>query len=1550
MSLAKLGAGDGYAYYTRSIATNDTNRDTDQKLAEYYSERGESPGIWLGSGLGSLGLAAGQRVTEPQMRALFGRGMHPNAEAIIAAHTTDGLAQGWSRRVARDYGVRMAKLGTAFGKYTTDEYGYRYEVARAFAAWNRDHDHLEAAPIPDADRERIRTEVAVRMFTEQYDRAPLDDRELSGWVARASRPATNAVAGYDLTFSPPKSVSVLWGLAPRELADRIEAAHHAAAADALAYLEAHAVYTRVGRGSVRQVDVEGLIATAYDHRDSRAGDPDLHTHLVISNKVRRVHDGKWGALDGRMIYRYNVPASELYNTRLEHHLEAALDGRIAFVERAGRDLQKRPIREITGVPDELMTAWSTRAEAITVKLGELSAQFQARHGREPTPKELLRLGEEATLSTRGGKHAARSRAEQRADWRHEAEQLLGGPAAVDDMVNTVLRHRVPDREPVTDAWIAATAAGVIEVVSASRATWKEHHVHAEAARQLRGRVHGHDWDTVMAAVTGTALAAPLSIPRGDHDVTAPVAALARADGTSVYTTAGSTLYTSPEIVAAERRLLTAATATGGRTLSRPQIATATWEYAATHIGRGLNEGQAALVESFATSGRRLQVAIAPAGTGKTTAMRVLTDAWTASGGTVLGLAPTAAAAATLATDTGVGAYTVDMLTTLADRLDTGHLDPADAPAWITSVGPATLVILDEAAKTPTLRLDSAVTWLLARGAGIRAVGDDRQLSAVAAGGVIRDIVHATGADTLTRVMRFADPAESAASLALRDGDPAAIAHYIDHGRVQVGTLGAVTEQAFRAWQADTDAGLDTLLLAPTRDLVTDLNQRARTARLTRGETTAGPGVRLADGLTASTGDVITTRRNHYRLWISATDHVRNGYRWRVTDVHDDGRVTAAHLGTGRTVTLPADYVTTDTTLGYAATIDSSQGMTVDTVHGVLTGREHRAQLYVMLTRGRTGNYAYLATAGPGDEADAYTYTALHPPTAVDILTTVIARDGTQTSATTAARDATDPALILAGEVDAYLDALGVIAEHQLGPDRTATIEAAAEQLVPGLTDAAAWPVLRQHLVLHALAGGDPAATLAHAVAGRELGTAADPAAVLDWRIAWRHEHDDPYTAAHNGTLGPLTWLPEIPRVLHGTDEYEAMLRPAREHIRDLHRQLTAAALTWTPATAPRWAQPFTDTPDLVADLAVWRAAHRVDDDDRRATGPVQYPRAEHTVQTDLDHRVRHALDDHATVARWAPLAADLDPRLTTDPYWPVLTALLDTAAQRGIDVTTAARTAAAARPLPDQQPAAALRWRLTTTLDAPGTSSDPGPDHHGGGTDPWRPLPGPVLQQRIQELRTLTHTARNDATTLAIPWRLRSRVDEVRERHARLDEQAPAIRTALHAAHAADTLAADLDAARQRYTDLSTQTPRRRRDRETRDAALTQVSGEILALMRRQEKVAGHAARTAVATGAPTDQWQAILDQAADTGTRATELDTARELDQNDAQRRAARAARVRELNETLAAALAEQERRGGPAEQPPPAATPTAQPRDWSQHHQPWLHHEPSRDHGIGL
>ena len=225
----------------------------------------------------------------------------------------------------------------------------------------------------------------------------------------------------------------------------------------------------------------------------------------------------------------------------------------------------------------------------------------------------------------------------------------------------------------------------------------------------------------------------------------------RVDGSSVYTVAGADLYTSQRILDAEQRLVaTAGRRDGCSRRRRSAVDLALLEMAAN--GTALDAGQAALVRQMCTSGARLQLAIAPAGAGKTTAMRALTLAWTEDGGQVIGLAPSAAAAAVLGEQTGIRADTLAKLT--------WSLQHGELPDWAAAVGPSTLVIIDEAGMADTLTLDAAVQFAIDRGASVRLIGDDQQLAAIGAGGVLRDIKHTHGALQLDRAAPLHRPRRS----------------------------------------------------------------------------------------------------------------------------------------------------------------------------------------------------------------------------------------------------------------------------------------------------------------------------------------------------------------------------------------------------------------------------------------------------------------------------------------------------------------------------------------------------------------------------------------------------------------------------------------------------------------------------------------------------------------------------------------------------------------------------------------------------------------------
>ncbi len=1311
MTLHKLTAGDGYLYLVRQVAAADSTERGRSTLADYYSAKGETPGKWLGRGLAALSdsgrcevserartqlwtVEQGSEVREDQMRSLYGVGLHPNADRITDYLADRGHKSQWAAaQLGRKYVVRDGE--PEFARRVA--VAFRHHNAEAGQHWN--------ATISSEVRAEIRTRVAVELFTEQYGRAPADARERSGFIARNTRARTTAVAGYDLTFSPVKSVSALWAIAPVAVAEKIEVAHDAAVADVLEWLQDAAAFTRTGANGVAQVDTEGLIAAAFTHRDSRAGDPDLHTHVAISNKVSYIDPNgvrRWLALDGQPLHRVTVAASELYNTRLEAHMIDLVNAR--FVE-TSRGRGKRPVREIEGMSSELMARWSSRRAQIEARTAELSKKFQTEHGREPTNIEIIALAQQATLESRDAKHEPRSLSEQRQTWRTQAVEVLGRNG-VHHMLADILAG--PNRnQPAPDAvdakWINACAGELIATVSQTRSTWQRHHVRAEALRQARTHGLAHHVGLVDT-LTDTALGEAFSIPHarvGDTELGEPVA-LRRRDGASVYSRHGVEVYTSGETLAAERRILAAVGRQDGRIATGEDVELALAD--STARGRTLNPGQVALVSEMATCGRRVALALAPAGTGKTTAMAALAHAWRSSGGHVIGLAPTADAAIVLGEDLGATTDTLDKYVFSADPAKSAMFG---RPEWFEKVGPDTLIVVDEAGKAATAGLDAMITDALRKGASVRLVGDDGQLSSISAGGVLRDIAESTDALTLSEVVRFRSPAEAAAGLALREADPAGIGFYIDNNRVHVGTEDTAADMAYQAWRADLAAGADSILLAPTNDVINELNARARIDRLAaQPEAATAPTVVLADQLEASAGDTIRTRKNSRWIRIGRGDFVRNGYRYTITEVLADGAVKARHLRSGRIVKLPADYIVEHVTLGYAATIDSAQGVTAGrrdakgSCHIVGSDMLTRQALYVALTRATDENHLYLSTA----EADPHRLLspkATHPDTAVDVLTRALARDGAQVSATTAARHAADPAARLGPAADMFYDAVGEAAENRLGAGARDLLDAIADSVIPALSTREAWPVLRRNLAVLALSGADPHQLLVDALEKGDIDDAADPAAVLDHRI-------DP-AGTHSAGYGVLDWLPAIPAALAEDPHWGAYLARREALVDTLAEAVRQRAQGWTNATAPAWARPLiTVNPILVAEIAVFRAAVGVEEADTRLTGARQFPLRTRAMQEVLQHHAAKRIGRRsADTTRWNDLIDAIDPRVRTDAYWPQLATHLARATRTTPDLRRVITTAANQGPLPDELPAAALWWRIAGALSPTATLATP---------------------------------------------------------------------------------------------------------------------------------------------------------------------------------------------------------------------------------------------------
>jgi AAA domain-containing protein len=218
-------------------------------------------------------------------------------------------------------------------------------------------------------------------------------------------------------------------------------------------------------------------------------------------------------------------------------------------------------------------------------------------------------------------------------------------------------------------WVTQTAGRVLVAMEETRSTWQMWHVRAEAQRHVRAVDMGAEHVNTLVDLLVDEVLQHLSVAlAAPPDGVAEPDALRRVGGSSVYTIAGAQLYTSQRILDAEQCLVTVAGIRDGTVLDGKVVDLALLEMAAN--GTTLDAGQASHVRQMCTSGARLQLAIAPAGAAKTTAMRALAMAWTEDGGQVLGLAPSAAAAAVLSEQTGIR----------TDTLAKGPREPPRRPA------------------------------------------------------------------------------------------------------------------------------------------------------------------------------------------------------------------------------------------------------------------------------------------------------------------------------------------------------------------------------------------------------------------------------------------------------------------------------------------------------------------------------------------------------------------------------------------------------------------------------------------------------------------------------------------------------------------------------------------------------------------------------------------------------------------------------------------------------------------------------------------------------
>ncbi len=1199
MTVHVLHAGDGYTYLTRQVASGDHQPLRGQAMSDYYLAEGNPPGRWVGSG--RVAMDVDGQVTEAQMKALFGEGLHPDAQARIRS----AVARGASLEDARA-SVRLGR------RYPVIDHSGELWRERLDAAYQQFHEAHGRRPERGPERDLVRWNVATELFRETQHRDPAGDAELRGFVARVAKPPRQPVAGVDLVFTPVKSVSVLWALGDERVRAQVEQAHETAWRSAFAYVEQHAALTRTGAAGIAQVDTRGLVAAAFDHPDSRTGDPNLHTHVAVSAKVQGL-DGQWRALDLRVLHAMAVSASETYNTGIEDELRTRLGAEFAPRE-SGRG--RLPVREIDGIPQALLTAFSSRRKQIEKGYQAALADYRQTHGHDAPRHVQYRLAQQATLANRPDKDHPRSWADARREWMVQAREVLRHRTfrpghGVEAMIRGVVDRGIP-AAGLDETMLAGLARAAVENVAESRSTWNRWHVHAEVHRLTRPlTVPPEARGALVEEVTTRALARECLSLAAPELNPAP-AALQRGDGESVYSVHGTSRYTCERLIlAVEDRLLAAArtrtcTATAGPVLDAAQA-----RLESAH-GWAFDAAQVELARSFVCDDRRLVVGVGPAGTGKTTAMRLTAAALVADGRRLVAVAPSAKAASVLGHEIGVTATTIAKLLHAHDRAESpDNPVPADL-----ELRPGDVILVDEAGMAGTPALGRLLDLAESSGAVVRLLGDPMQLSAVEAGGALRLLAQASSPTELDRVHRFTDPAEAAATLGLRQGRTSAIGFYRAHDRISDGSREAMLDEVYDGWRADLTAGRTALMVCASTVEVAALSARARRDRVAAGQVEAD-GILLRDGNLAGVGDLVVTRQNQRVLTVhGGRDFVKNGDLWQVTGRHPDGGLTVRHRAHAGAVRLPAAYAVAQVELGYATTVHRAQGMTVDAGHVLVDGAMSRESFYVAMSRGRTVNRAYVAT---GEAIDVDLHLPPRPRLdAVDVLRGVLAREASERSATETWREALESAESLATLVPRYVDAWAraLLTDELEGSVRAGLRDAGGRALEDRVTHAPGWRRL-----LLACAGDDAREQVSEAVRSRLLGGPAevrDPAAVLAWRVA----NLDPNGAPAVGERFRPPWLPPPPTLSVDSVDSVGMWAAGQDR---LVTDRVWALVERVAAEPPPWAHGIPARPEHGAGRERWE----------RDLGVVAAYRDQHRIPDDVDPWTPAPAAGRATVAETA---------------------------------------------------------------------------------------------------------------------------------------------------------------------------------------------------------------------------------------------------------------------------------------------------------------------------
>jgi conjugative relaxase-like TrwC/TraI family protein len=961
------------AYWLDQIARN---------REEYFSGRGESPGRFVGSAAQASGL---EGIASPeQVRAMF-QGLDPatgevRCAPLWRADPRSKLAAGPLLEALKQ---RAAEHGVAEPEQLAGSKALKGDVRSVQAACRAGGTTRVKVETVERLCRKILKADPHKLYGEGFDRA---------WQHRGKR-VNERVQSFDHCFSSPKSVSLLAAGGGDRVRRQVAEARDDALQVGIGYLERHGIGVRRDHnGTDRHQVTGGLLAVAFEHRQSRSGDPQFHTHVLVQNAAHGP-DGRWTALDSDRLYAHLMAADHLYLAAER----AALTERLGV--RWGPVDERSGAAEIVGLDDRaLIERFSKRSEEIDHWLAE-----QGLSG--------IKASSAAAVATRAPKDHAESEQSVYQRWARElAEQGVGERQLAE--VCRGERGRPATAQEVRQVLEGlAGPAGLTEQAS----TFTRTDVMDALAKRLPVA------PSAQEALTRAEQAADRFLEE-------------RAVRVGRDRRSGVDRYSTPELLALERQLVDGATkrAEQGCAVVRPDLVRQVLDRHAT-----AGDDQVAMLRDLTQGGAGVAVVVGRAGSGKTWTLGVTREAFELDGYQVIGCAPTGIATVGLADEGFSQARTVDRL-----LLDLKH--------GRVELDARTVLVVDEAAMVATRKLTPLLAHAERAGAKVVLVGDDRQFAPIQAGGGFRALRLRLGASELTVNRRQVEAWEQRAIDDIRAGNlEQAIAAYAEHDRIRAFEARDDRDRALVSdwWQAH-EAGERPVIYAHRRAQVDQLNAVCQRLRAEAGQLGHE---RLAVGdRSFAVSDVVVLGANaRDRLGVV------NGATAVIQELDVPGRAMTVRTledEPPRVVRLPGWYLdaavrpgqSRRVDLAYARTDMRSQGRTERRALLALDGVEDMQGGYVQLTRSTDRTDLYLTVGpeplGPDEERPHPSREARAPE---ELLARVLSRDGSKTLATDTP-DVPDVRRLSTAELRTERDRLAAL-RAECPPDRSRELRLATQR-------------------------------------------------------------------------------------------------------------------------------------------------------------------------------------------------------------------------------------------------------------------------------------------------------------------------------------------------------------------------------------------------------------------------------------------------------------------------------------------------------------------------